>query len=327
MKRRRFIGLFGGAAVAWPLATAAQQASKPVVAFLRVGSPDTSARYVAAFRKGLFETGYTENQNVTVEYHWFDHFDRAPALVTDLVRRQVAVIVTPGFTQAAVAAKAATTSIPIVFGVPGDPVQLGLVGSLSRPGGNVTGVNFFATEIVAKRLRLLHDLVPKAVRIAAFLNPANPTTTAPTLRDLQEAAPAIGLQTQILNATTIAEIDAAFGGFERDPPDALFVGPDSFFFERRFQFVELTARHKIPAIFAFRAFVEAGGLMSYGTDLTDMFRQVGVYTGRVLKGARPADLPVLQSTKFEFVLNLSTAKALGIEVPSGVLSIVDEVID
>jgi putative ABC transport system substrate-binding protein len=246
--------------------------------------------------------------------------------VADLVRRQVAVIATPGNVPAR-AARAATATIPIVFGVGDDPVRLGLVASLARPGGNATGINFFVNEVAAKRLRLLHDLVPKAVRIAVLLNPANAGATELTLRAVQEAAPTIGLQIQILNATTIGEIDAAFATFARERPDALFVAPDAFFTSRRVQFATLTARDRIPAAYAVRELVAAGGLMSYGTDLADSFHQIGVYTGSILKGAKPADLPVLQSTKFEFVINLQTARALGIEVPSGLLSVADEVIE
>ena len=328
MKRREFMTLLGGAAASWPLAARTQQPAMPVVAFVRVGSADTSALYVAAFRKGLNETGYVEGQNVTVEYHWLEaQDDRLPGLMADLVRRQVAVIATPGPPQVTLAAKAATATIPIVFGVPEDPVRLGLVASLARPGGNATGINFFTSEVVAKRLRLLHDMVPKAVRVAVLVNPANASIAESTLREVQEAAPAIGLQIQNLNATTIGEIDAAFATLERDRPDALFVGPDAFFVSRAVQFATLTARDRIPATYALRDFVAAGGLMSYGADFTDSFRSVGVYTGQILKGAKPADMPVLQSTKFEFVINLKTARALGIEVPSGVLSIADETIE
>jgi putative ABC transport system substrate-binding protein len=328
MRRREFITLIGGAAVAWPRATRAQQPAMPVVGFIYGGSADGSARFAAAFRKGLNETGYVEGQNVTVEFHWLEgHNDRLPVLVADLVHRQVAVIATPASQPAALAAKAATATIPVVFGVGEDPVKLGLVASLARPGGNATGINFFVSEVVAKRLRLLHDLVPKAVRVAVLVNPANASLTASTLREVKEAAPTIGLQIQILNASTIGEIDAAFATLERERPDALFVAPDGFFGSRRVQLATLTARHRIPAAYASRELVEAGGLMSYGTDLADMFHQVGVYTGKILKGAKPADLPVLQSTKFAFVINLQTARALGIEVPPGVLSIADEVIE
>jgi len=325
--RRKFIVALGGAAVAWPLAGRAQQPALPVVAFIRDGSADTNARYVAAFRKGLNETGYIEGQNVTVEYHWLEgHYDRLPALMADLVHRQVAVIATPGNVPA-LAAKAATATIPIVFGAGEDPVQLGLVASLARPGGNATGINFFSNEVLAKRLRLLHDLVPKAVRVAVLNDPNNATSTKSTLRAVQEAAPTMGLQIQVLNASTIGEIDAAFAALERDRPDALFVAPDAFFVSRAVQFVTLTARDRIPATYSLRDYVIAGGLMSYGADFTDSFRSVGVYAGNILKGAKPADLPVLQSTKFEFVINLQTARALGIEVPQNVLSIADEVIE
>jgi putative tryptophan/tyrosine transport system substrate-binding protein len=324
MRRREFISLVGGTAV-WPLAARAQQSAMPLVGFLTAGSAD--AARVAAFRKGLSETGYVEAQNVTVESHWLEgQYDHVPALVADLVHRRAAVIATIG-APAAVAAKGATATIPIVFGVGEDPVQLGLVASLARPGGNATGINFFSQEVVAKRLRLLHDLLPKAARVAVLVNPANAAAAESVLRDLQEAAPAIGLQIQILNATTIGEIDAAFATLARERPDALFVGPDGFFNSRGVQFATLTARNRLPAAYENRNIVAVGGLMSYGTDLADMLHQVGVYAGNIFKGVKPADLPVLQSTKFEFVINLKTARALGIEVPSGLLSIADEVIE
>jgi putative tryptophan/tyrosine transport system substrate-binding protein len=286
VKRRDFITLLGS--TAWPLAARAQQPAVPMVGFINGGSPDAGSRYAAAFRKGLNETGHVEGQNLTVEYHWLEgQYDRVPALVADLVRRNVAVIATPGSGIAALAAKAVTAKIPIVFGVGEDPVQLGLVASLARPGGNATGINFFVQEVLAKRLRLLHDLVPKAVRIGVLVNPANASTAEPTLREVQEAAPTIGLQIQIFNATTIGEIDAVFASFARERPDALFVAPEGFFASRRGQFATLTARDKIPAAYAQRDYVEAGGLMSYGTNLADMFRQVGVYTGSILKGDVP----------------------------------------
>jgi putative ABC transport system substrate-binding protein len=327
MKRREFIALLGGAATSWPLAARGQQGALPVVAFIRDGSADTATRYLAAFRKGLNETGYVEDRNVTVEYHWLEgKYDRLPALLADLIRRQVAVIATPGQVPS-IAAKAAVATIPIVFGVGEDPVQLGLVASLARPGGNTTGVNFFVSEVAAKRLRLLHDLIPNAVRIAVLFNPASPTVENTTLREVQEAAPALGLQLQILKASTIGEIDAAFATLARERPDALFVAGDAFFLDRRVQFATLTARERIPATYSVREPVAAGGLMSYGPDFVEAFRQIGVYTGKILKGEKPADLPVLQSTKFEFVINLQTARALGIEVPSGLLSIADEVIE
>jgi ABC-type uncharacterized transport system substrate-binding protein len=327
MRRREFITLIGGTVVMWPLAARAQQPALPVVGFVRDGSADASAAFAAAFRKGLSETGYVEGQNVTVEYHWLEgQYDRLPALMADLVRRRVAVIASVGNLPAR-AAKAATATIPIVFGVGEDPVRLGLVTSLARSGGNATGINFFVQEVTAKRLRLLHELVPKAVRVAVLVNPGNAATAESTLREVQEAAPTIGLQIKILNASTIDEIDAAFATLARERPDALFVAPDGFFTSRRGQFATLTARDKIPAAYSVREHVEAGGLMSYGTDLADMFRQVGVYTGSILKGAKPADLPVLQLTKFELVINLQTARALGIQVPPGVISVADDVIE
>jgi putative ABC transport system substrate-binding protein len=264
--RRQFISALGGAAVAWPFAAHAQQSAMPVVGVVSGQSSDSDARNVAAFRKGLNETGYVEGQNVTVEYHWLEgQYDRLPALMADLVRRKVAAIATNGSAQAALAAKAATPMIPIVFGFPEDPVKFGLVTSLARPGGNATGINIFTTEVVAKRLRLLHDLVPKAVRVAVLVNPANATTAESTLREVQEATPIIGLQIQILNATTIGEIDAAFATLARERPDALFVAGDAFFTSRAVQFVTLTARDRIPASYALRDFVTVGGLMSYGT--------------------------------------------------------------
>ena len=328
MRRRDFIALLSGVAGNWPLAVRAQQPTMPVVAFLRTGSADTNSRNVAAFRKGLNETGYVEGQNVMVEYYWLEGpYDRLPALIANLVRRQVAVIATIGTPQVALVAKAATATIPIVFGEGIDPVQLGLVAGLAQPGGNVTGNYFLVTETATKRLRLLHDMVPKAVRVAVLVNPVNTSVTKVTLRDVQEAAPSIGLNIQILNASTIGEIDTAFATLARERPDALFVAGDALFLNRRAQFATLTARDRIPATFSQRDYVEAGGLMSYGTDIVDSFRQVGVYTGKILKGAKPSDLPVLQSTKFEFVLNLQTARALGIDVPPGVLSIADEVIE
>jgi len=326
MKRRELITLIGGAAV-WPLAARAQQPAMPVVGFIRDGSADANARNVAAFRKGLNETGTVEGQNVTVEYHWLEgRHDHLPALMADLVRRQVAVIATAGNVPA-LAAKAATATTPIVFGIGDDPVRLGLVTSLARPGGNATGINFFNAELTAKRLRLLHDLVPKAVRVAVLLNPANASSTEFQLRIVQEAAPTVGLQLQILNATTIGEIDAAFATLERERPDALFVAGDAFFISRAVQFATLTARGRIPATYSVRDHVAVGGLMSYGTDFTEAFRQVGVYTGKILKGAKPVDLPVVQSTKFEFIINMQTARALGLEVPAQLLATVDEVIE
>ena len=327
LKRRKFITLLGGAAVTWPLAARAQQPAMPVVGFIRDGSADANARYMAAFRKGLDETGTIEGQNVIVEYHWLEgKYDRLLALMADLVRRQVAVIATAG-NLPTLAAKAATATIPIVFGVGDDPIRLQLVASLARPGGNATGINFFNAELTAKRLRLLHDLVPTAVRVAVLLNPANASSTESQLQIVQEAASTVGLQIQILNATTIGEIDAAFATLERERPDALFVAGDAFFVSRAVQFATLTARGRIPATYSLRDYVVVGGLMSYGTDFTEAFRQVGVYTGKILKGANPAELPVVQSTKFEFVINLQTARALGIEVPNALQLLADEVVE
>jgi putative tryptophan/tyrosine transport system substrate-binding protein len=328
MRRREFIAIIGGAAVTWPIAARAQQPALQVVAFLDGGAADASAGWVAKFRKGLGETGFVEGQNVMVEYHWLKgELDRLPELAADLVRRRVAVIATPASSLAALAAKAATGTIPIVFGVGDDPVKFGLVDSLARPGGNATGVNFFFQEVVAKRLALLHELVPNAVRVAVFVNPANGTVAETVLRSMQEAGRILGLQIHGVNASTSREIDAAFTTFTRERPDALFVGPDGFLSSRRVQFVTLTARDRIPAAYSNRDYVAAGGLMSYGPDIADAFRQIGVYCGSILKGAKPADLPVVQSTKFEFVINLQTARVLGIEVPPMLLAIADELIE
>jgi putative tryptophan/tyrosine transport system substrate-binding protein len=327
MKRRDFITLLGGAAV-WPLAARAQQPSMPVIGFIGPGSLDTYVLYLAAFRKGLNENGFVEGQNVTIEYRWAEgQYDRMPELAADLVRHSVAVIAAPGSPPAARAAKAATSVIPIVFSVAEDPVRIGLVASLGRPGGNATGINFFTGELVAKRLELLHELVPGAVRIAVLINPADATRAELVLNDVQVAARALGLQIQVFNASTSREIDAAFAALMREGADAVFVGPDAFFNFRRVQLSNLAARHAIPAIFAVREYVDAGGLMSYGTSLADMYRQVGVYTGRILKGAKPADLPVVQSTKFELVINAQTARMLGLTVPPSLLARADEVIE
>jgi putative tryptophan/tyrosine transport system substrate-binding protein len=328
MRRRELIALLGSTAIAWPVASRAQQAAMPVVGVVSGRSSDADARNTAAFHKGLNETGYVEGQNVTVEYHWLEgHYDQLPTLMADLVRRQVAVIATTGSVPAALAAKAATTTIPIVFGVGDDSVKLGLVRSLARPGGNATGVNDFYNEVIGKRLRLLHELVPKAVRIAVLINPANASSAESTLQGVQEAAPTMGLQIQMLNASTIGEIDAAFATLARERADALFVVADGFFSTRAVQFATLAARDRIPAAYSVRELAAAGGLISYGSDFANVGRQVGVYTGNILKGVKPADLPVLQSTKFELVINLQTARALGIEVPPAMLSIADEVIE
>ena len=279
------------------------------------------------FRKGLNEAGYVERQNVTVEYHWLEgQFDRVPTVIADLVRRRVAVIATPAGNYAAQMAKAATTTIPIVFGVAEDPVKLGLVASLARPGGNLTGINFFTSELSAKRLALLHELVPKGVRIAVLFNPVNPASES-SVQGIPDAARVLGLQTQVLKASTRSEVEAAFATMVRDRMDALFVAGDVFFTSRRVQFATLAASYRIPATYPSREAVEAGGLMSYATDRVDMWRQVGTYTGQILKGAKPADLPVLQSTKFEFIINLQTARALGIDVPNSLQLLADEVIE
>ena len=325
MRRREFITLVGGAA-AWPLVARAQQEALPIVGFVYNGL--SVASYSNAFRKGLNETGYVEGQNVTVEYHWLEgQFDHLPSLMGDLVRRHVAVIATPAGNLASQAAKAATTTIPIVFGVGEDPVKLGLVASLARPGGNLTGINFFNTEVHAKRLELLHEIVPQAVRVAVLVNPANTTSTEATLRVIPEAARTLGLQIAVLKAGTSGEIEAAFATLRREPADTLYVGPDSFFGTRRLQIALLAMRQGIPTALFNREMVEAGGLMSYGTDLADTFHQVGVYTGQILKRTKPAELPVLQSTKFEFVINLQTARALGLDVPNSLQLLADEVIE
>jgi len=327
LKRREFLTLLGGGAAAWPLAARAQPAMR-VIGYLSGVSPDGDAERVRALRQGLKDTGYVESENLTIEYRWAENqFDRLPALAAELVRRQVAVIVATGGTLPALAAKAATTTIPIVFGVGDDPVRLGLVASLARPGGNATGINFFLGELTAKRLEILRELVPAAVRVAVLVNPANAARAESTTRDAERAAQAMALQIKIFTASTSGEIHAAFASLARERPDALFVGSDPLFTSRRVQLATLAARHGVPASFASRDNVEAGGLVSYGTNLNDAFLQNGVYAGRILKGEKPADLPVVQSTKFELVINLSTAKALGLEVPAMLLARADEVVE
>ena len=328
MRRREFIMGLGGGVLAPTLlprvaAQAQQQHTLPVVGLLSLAT--SFGGRLEAFRQSLSEAGFDDGRNVTIEYSWDGHYDRLPARAADLARRQVSVIVatsTPG----ALAAKAATSTVPIVFGVGEDPVKLGLVASLARPGGNLTGINFFATELGAKRLALLHELVPKAVRIAVLVNPANVGSTE-SIRDIPEAARPMGLQIQVLHASTRSEIEAAFATLVRDRADALYIAGDVFFTSRRVQFATLAASYRIPASHASREAVEAGGLMGYDTDRAGMYRQVGTYTGQILKGAKPADLPVLQSTKFELVINLQTARALGLEVPPTLLARADEVIE
>jgi putative tryptophan/tyrosine transport system substrate-binding protein len=324
--RRELLVALGGAAAAWPLAVRAQQPAMPVVGFINPRSAEGSAQYAAAFRKGLAETGYVEGQNATVEYHWLEgQYDRLPSLIADLVRRRVAVIAA-GNTATALAAKVATSTIPLVFQVGEDPVKIGLVSSLARPGGNATGINFFASEILAKRLGLLHELVPKAVRIAVLVNPASAPAAEAVLRDIPSAARAIGLQIVVLKASASREIEATFATLVHERADALFVASDGFFASRRVQFATLATHYRIPAAYGTREFPEVGGLMSYGTDNADRFRQAGVMSGQIL-GANPADLPVVQSTKFEFIINMQTARALGLEVPAQLLATVDEVIE
>jgi putative ABC transport system substrate-binding protein len=328
MKRREFITLLGGAAAAWPIAVRAQQPAMPVIGFLHPTSSDTNADRLRAFRQGLKDTGYVEGENVTIEYRWAEgQFDRLPELAADLVRRPVAVIVTLQGHAPALAAKAATTTIPIVFNVGEDPVRLGLVVNFARPGGNLTGVNFLATELTSKRLALLRELVPGAAHVAVLVNPANAASAETQSRDVEAAARAIGLQIQVLNASTSREINAAFATLVRERPDALFVGGDSLFTSRRVQLALLAAHHSIPAIYSSREITEAGGLISYGTNIADAWRQVGVYTGHILKGAKPADLPVVQATKFELVINAESARLLGLTVPPSLLVAADEVIE
>jgi putative ABC transport system substrate-binding protein len=327
VKRREFITLLGGAAAGWPAAARAQQPAIPAIGFLDTRSPDAVADRLRAFRQGLKDTGYVERENVSTEYRWAENqLNRLPELAAELVRRPVAVIVATS-SSTALAAKAATTNIPIVFLTGADPVKDGLVASLARPGGNLTGINFLSAELTAKRLELLRALVPAADRVAVLVNPANVATTETTLRDVEPAARAIGLQIHVFNASTTPEIDAAFAALVRERPDGIFVGLDQFLISRRAQLVNLASRHALPATFPAREFTEIGGLMSYGASIMDGYRQLGVYAGRILKGAKPADLPVVQASKFEFVINASTARMLGLEVPPTLLARADEVIE
>ena len=326
MRRRQFIALLGGVAAAWPVAARAQQPAMPVIGFLDPTSVDSEADRLRAFRQGLKDSGSVEGENVTIEYRWAENQpDQLPALAADLVRRQVAVIATRS--SGVFAAKAATSTIPIVFMLSEDPVRLGLVSSLARPGGNLTGVNFFSTELAAKRLELLRELVPAAARVAVLVNPANAMRAEATVKDVQAAAAAMGLQILVVRASTSSEINAAFAMFARDRPDALFVGTDPFFTSRRVQLILLTTRHALPTTYAGRQYPEVGGLMSYGSNIADAYRQIGIYTGRILRGAKPGDLPVVQSSKFELVINAETARVLGLTVPPSLLAIADEVIE
>jgi putative ABC transport system substrate-binding protein len=329
MQRRDFITLLGGAAAALPLAARAQQRpAVPVIGFLHPDSPESRAHHVAAFRKGLSEAGFVEDRNVAIEYRWArGESDRLPELAADLVRRRVAVIAATGGDQSPRAAKAATATIPIVFGVSADPVALGLVASLNRPGGNVTGLIAINSELESKRLGILHDMLPGATRFAVLTGDVSATVTASSIAEVRAAAPTIGGQIEALTAGTKGDIDAAFASLVQKRADALLVFPNVLFFNRRVQLVTLAAHHRVPAIYSQREFAEAGGLMSYGTNLADRDRQVGIYAGRILKGEKPADLPVMQLTKFEFIINLQTAKTLGIAIPPGVLAIADEVIE
>jgi putative ABC transport system substrate-binding protein len=326
VKRRQFITLLGGVA-AWPLASRAQQPAMPVIGLLDPRSPDGLADRLRGFRQGLKETGFVEGESIAIEYRWADNqLDRLSALAADLVRRRVAAIAVPGGPDAARAAKAATATIPIVFVVAVDPVSLGLVASLPRPGGNLTGINFFGGELTAKRLELLRMLVPGATRVAVLVNPTNPMTES-TSRELEPAGRSMGLQIRVLNASTSQEINAAFATFVDERPDAVLVGVDPFFNGRRVQLVHLATRYAVPASYVAREFAEVGGLMTYGASISDAWHQAGVYCGRILKGAKPAELPVVQSAKFELVINAETARMLGLTVPPSLLSLADEVIE
>ena len=328
LKRRELITLLGGAAAAWPLVARAQQPAMPVIGFLNSASPGPYAHLVAVFRQGLNEAGFVEGRNVAIEYRWAEgHNDRLPALADDLVRRQVTVIAVPGSTPGALAAKAATTTIPIVFAMASDPVRLGLVTSLNRPGGNVTGVTLLGVELGPKQLELLYDLVPTATIMALLVNPTSPALAETQSQDLQAAAFKLGLQLHILHASTDGDFDRVFATLAELRTGGLVIGADAFFTSRARQLAELAASRSLPAIYWQREYAKAGGLMSYGTSYADLYRQVGAYTGRILKGDKPADLPVQQSTKVELVINLKTAKTLGLTIPLSLLGRADEVIE
>ena len=325
MRRREFIELFAGSAVAWPLVARAQQSTMPVIGFISGTWPD--ADRLRALRQGLKETGYIEGENIIVTYGWAEgHFERLPAMIAELIRRKVAVIIPVG-TPPTLAAVAATKTIPITFVIGDDPVRLGIVASLSRPGGNATGINLVSVELAAKRLELLRELLPETARVAVLINPADAATAESTLKDVEPAARAIGLRVQILNVSTAAEIDAAFATIARERPDAIFVASDPFFTSRRVQLANLASRHVIPMICGTREITAAGGLMSYGSNVPDAWRQLGTHTGRVLNGAKPADLPVVQASKFELVINVQTARILGLTVPPALIARADEVIE
>jgi putative ABC transport system substrate-binding protein len=326
MKRRDFITLLGGAA-AWPVAARAQQSAVPVIGYLYSGTPETSASWLAAFRKGLSEAGFSEGRNVAVEYRWaYNDPAQLPELAADLVRRRVAVIVTPGTAASVLAAKDATRTIPIVFRTGGDPIELGFVASLNQPGGNITGVNAMSLEVGAKRVGLLHELLPRAMRLAVLLNPNDPNADAYT-KDLQTAASSIGWQVEIFGASNIGEIDIAFAHLAQKRPDAFLAVPQGLLFNRRVQIITQATRHMLPAVYPSREFAEIGGLMSYGSNSADEWRLTGVYTGRILKGEKPSELPVLRASKFELVINQQTAKIFEIEIPPTLLAIADEVIE
>jgi len=327
MKRRDFIALLGGAAAAWPLAARAQQPAMPVIGILHFGSPEANVNVMAAFRQGLGEAGYVDGRNVAIEYRWaYNDVDRLPQLAADLVRRRVALIVTPANMVVAFAAKAATTTIPIVFNTGTDPVKAGLVASLNRPGGNITGVSFMNVQLGAKRLGMLRELLPKAMRFAILVNRSNPDTDS-VVADLRSAAASIGCEIEVLDADTYSDIVPAVASLVQRRADAFLINPGQVFYDRRTQLLTLAARYRLPAIYPAREWADAGGLMSYGSSFAEQHRQAGIYAGRVLKGEKPADLPILRATKFELVINLQTAKALDIDIPPTLLARADEVIE